>query len=146
MKKKTDPIESPYDEVDNMDRIFPKKKYERLLKICKVANKDELGPHQVSQLFVNAIYRFLIGQFSIDDVSMISDELYSHVYKETSQLEHTLSMCGELSFYLRRIYSQDNEDLSDTFVWLMKEVIKYYFSNKEQVVPVKRLIWKKVKS
>lgn len=131
-----------------LEMQFPETQYKELLKVCKLNENCELGSHQISQVFVNAIYWFIVGRISLDDLSMIASNLYSRVYNETTQLEKVLEMCDELSYYIRRIYSPDglNEnECASTFTWFMNDVMKYYFEHKEQVVLLPELRWKRVK-
>lgn len=125
-----------YKEVKEIKTSFPEKKYLKLLNLCNLNKNSPLGHHQMSQIFVNAIYRFLIGQFSQDELSSIAGHLWNEVDSEEKfrELGSALYECSELSYYIRRIYDPKRPGKYGNFTSFMKKVMKYYETHKIQVV------------
>lgn len=126
----------PYEDVSEIDIPFPDEKYKKLLKLCNLEEDSSLGPHQMSQIFVNAIYRFLTGEFSLEDLSSISSSLWFEIEgdsaKKFDELGSALYAADEMSFYVRRIYKPGGKH--GGFERWMVEVMEYYHRHREQVV------------
>lgn len=128
--------EFPYEDVSEIEIPFPDKKYIKILKICKLSEKSDLGPHQIIQIFVNSVYHFLLGHLSVDELACIAGKLEQELPKESrdGKLSQVLYYCSELSFYSRRIYSQQEGQANGNFEKFMNNVMKYYASHKSVIV------------
>lgn len=124
----------PYEKVSEISIPFPTSKYKKLLTICKLTDKDELGPHQLTQIFVHAIHHFLLGHLSQDDLSAIANKLWGGIKggseEKFGKVGAPLYAAAELAFYGRRIYYPDNISNEKSYISFMKEVMKFYDENK----------------
>lgn len=120
----------PYGDVGEINIPFPTKKCKKLLAICLLNEKSKLGPHQMSQIFVNAVYQFLLGNLSQDELSVISNKLWSDIKGPSEKLFGTLGSAlyaaSEMSFYIRRIYDPKNKHKFGSFERWMVDVMEYY--------------------
>ena len=109
-----------------------------LLRICNLNEKSKLGMHQKSQVFVNAIYRFLLGEISLDELSAIANKLWTDIDGQSDikfgKLGNALYSCAELNFCIRRIYSREDANESTTFIVFMKKMMAYYDKKRSIVV------------
>lgn len=125
----------PYEDVEEIEIPFPEDKYKKLLEICRLTDNSELGEVQLSQLFVNAVYHFLLGHIALDELSAIANFLWSmHVKGINNRLDVAMYGCAELNFYVRRIYDPKRPNYHGNFIGFMTDAMEYYVKHKEQVV------------
>lgn len=133
--------EDLYADVSVINIPFPDKKYKRLLEICHLTEESELGDQQLSQLFVNAIYHFLLGNLSLDDFSCISNRLWSkHIKNISDTLDKVMYFAGELNFDVRRMISVKHNTSDYGFAVSMSEIMYYYELHRVQIVKGEELI------
>lgn len=138
MKIKSVDKKFPYEDVDEIDIAFPEESYEDLLMICRLDHSSKIGPHQVTQIFINAVHKLLKGELSQDDLSAIAghlwDKLEGPAEKKFNKLGSALCAASDLAYYSRRIYDPKKKKTNNAYISLMQTVMQYYAKNKHVIV------------
>ncbi len=131
--------DAPYDDVNVIDIPFPEKKYIKLLKLCKLKDDSDLSDEQISMILVNAVYSWLKGTWSLDDLASIGNKFWFGRKKEQEfdELGDALYAADEAGYYIRRIYVPGNKDKIDSFSRWIITIMKYYEKYRSMVIKEK---------
>jgi len=124
----------PYGDVSSINIPFSKKKYKEILKLCNLDIGKDLDDHHISQIFVNSVYKWLKGEWSLDDLSCIGNKFWAERKDKFDELGTALYAAGESTFYVRRIYSPKRNDNKDYFSRWILDIMEYYEANRAEVV------------
>lgn len=113
---------------------FPDKKYAALLQELEIDKKKTLDFDDHKKIFVNAIFLFLKGDWSQDELSSIASEFWFSKENKDDEFATALYKCSELTFYIRNIYNPLSPGQTGNFVWFMNTTIKFYEKNFNEVV------------
>lgn len=114
---------------------FPDEKYEDLLKKLDLSDKDGLTFSQHKKVFINAIYLFLKGKWSQDELSTLANDFWTSKEEKWDEFGDALYACAELTFYIRNIYHSNAEEDRGNFDEFMIEMMKFYEKHFADVVP-----------
>ncbi|KKR11191.1 MAG: hypothetical protein A2694_02725 [Candidatus Blackburnbacteria bacterium RIFCSPHIGHO2_01_FULL_40_17] len=110
--------------------IFPTKKFKKYLEKSGVSSTKELSLDLIHNVFVETIGDFRKGELSLDELSGISNHLWSDGISDkdkfNSDLAKTLYSAAELSFYVRNV---QDKDAAKRFIEFLREVLSYTSSN-----------------
>lgn len=115
---------------------FPHEKFANYLNHFKTKTFEDLNVSQMEQIFLMVIDDFKKGIMSIDDISVISFNMFNHgvhIEKEFSLTDFAgvlLSFGEELSFYLRK--AADDTRSAIQFSSFLRRVLD--FSNKRKAM------------
>lgn len=105
---------------------FPEEKYQQLLKFLGFAELESLSAAQFRKVFVNAVHRFLTGQWSQDELSVLANELWSTKGEKWDEFGSALYDCSELIFYVRSVYDPAAPEHTGNFEAFMTTTIQFY--------------------
>ncbi len=126
----------PYEDVAKIDIPFPIEKYSKLLKLCNLEADKDLSDENIALIFVNAVFKWLKGEWSLDDLSCIGNKFW-YERKEKNELDelgNALYASSEAGYYIRRIYRPEIKEKNDNFSRFVISIMKYYELNRELVI------------
>jgi hypothetical protein len=109
-------------------------KYSELLRKLDIPTGEPHTSSQYRKIFVNAIYLFLKGSWSQDELSDVANELFSGKEEKWDEFGQALYECSELTFYIRNIYDPASPKDDGNFVDFMTTTLKFYEKYFSEVV------------
>lgn len=113
---------------------FPDEAYEELLHNLGYKDKEKLQLKDYRKIFVNAVYLFLKGSWSQDNLSSVANRLWFSKEDKFDEFGYALYECAELTFYVRNIYNPLNPEYRGNFDEFMVNTIKFYEKYFDEVV------------
>jgi len=105
---------------------FPEEKYRTLVEMLGYQTEESLTFPDYRKIFVNAVYLFLKGAWSLDELSAMANTLWGSKEEKFDEFGSALYECAELNFYVRNIYNPSSPDFRGQFDEFMITTIKFY--------------------
>ncbi len=113
---------------------FPEEKYLLLLRHLGLERTQVSTAREYRKIFVNAIFRFLKGEWSQDDLSSVAHEFWALKEEKNDELGRALYECSELIFYVRNTYTPLSPDYNGQFNPFMSTTMQYYEKHAAEIV------------